>query len=88
MLAGDWGPVFCRVDGVELKNLAQYRCQTPLIDILLPVMDTNLFGVPTAAPTEVLSVGDGVYIFLFPLPIGTHTIEFQNISYTVTVSPR
>jgi hypothetical protein len=90
MAAEEFGPLFCKVDGVELKNIAQYRSQTPLIDITLPATpagDNNIFWVPVDEPTHVLSVGDGYYIMLKPLPVGTHTLEFQGIHYTIHVAP-
>ncbi len=86
-LSGEFGPVFCRVDGVEVKNLDKYRASTPLMDFILPASDAsdNIFGMPMADGQEVKSVGDGVYVLLCPLPVGVHTIEFQNIHYTVRV---
>ncbi len=89
-VAGEFGPLFCKVDGVELKNIEQYRCQTTLIDIIIPATpagDNNLFWVPVAEPTPVKSVGDGVYVFLYPLAVGTHTLEFPGIQYTIHVTP-
>jgi hypothetical protein len=34
-----------------------------------------------------MSVGDGLYAFVNPLPVGVHTLEFGGVFYTVTVSP-
>jgi len=85
-----WGvQLYCRLNGVEMKNLMQYRCETPLISITIPAMDSNLFWAPTTEPTPVLSVGDGFYIFLYPLPVGTHTLEFSggDVHYTIHVVP-
>jgi len=86
-IAGEFGPIFCKVDGVELKNLVQYRVQTPLMYFVLPEMagDNNIFFMPIPAGQEVRSVGDGLYIMLNPLAKGTHTVEFQNIHYTIHV---
>jgi hypothetical protein len=87
-LKGLWGTLDCIIDGVPMKNVEQYRCETRLMSITLPAMESNLFSVPTTEPTPVLSVGDGLYAFLYPLPVGTHTLEFGGVQYTVTVSPR
>ncbi len=88
--AGVFGPLFCKVDGVELKNLTAYRFATPLMYFVLPAMDAdnNIFYMPIAEGQEVYSVGDGYYILLNPLAIGEHTIEFPGIHYTIQVSPR
>jgi hypothetical protein len=90
IISGEFGPVFCKVDGVELKNIEKYRVETPLMDVIIPATpegDNNLFWVPVDVPTQVLSVGDGFYVMLHPLSVGTHTIEFQNIQYTIEVVP-
>lgn len=87
--AGDFGPLACKVDGVELKNLGAYRAATPLMYFVLPASaaDNNIFAVPVTDGQSVYSVGDGFYVLLKPLSVGIHTIEFQNIHYTITVSP-
>ena len=89
MVAGNWGPLFCIVDGVVLQNVEQYRCSTPLINITLPAMaaDNNIFFVPVAEGTQVSSVGDGIYIMLTPLAVGTHSLVIPNVSYTIHVVP-
>lgn len=91
IVEGKWGPLFCKIDGYKLKNLEQYRCETPLISINIPPTpegDNNIFWVPVSEWTPVLSVGDGVYVFLHPLPVGTHTLEIPNVHYTIHVVPR
>jgi hypothetical protein len=87
--AGEFGQLFCKVDGVELKNLTEYRFATPLMYFILQEMawDNNIFFVPVAEGQEVYSVGDGYYIMLKPLPVGTHTLEFPFIHYTINVAP-
>ncbi len=88
-LQGLWGPIYCVLDGVSIKNPEKYRFETSLMSITLPGgMESNIFGVPTTEPTPVLSVGDGIYLFLNPLPVGVHQLEFNGIHYTVTVSQR
>ncbi len=87
-VAGVYGTLFCRVDGVEIKNVTQYRAVTPLMTVTFPeaiAATNNIFFVPVAADETIQSVGDGVYVFLFPLPAGQHTIEFNGIVYTVNV---
>jgi hypothetical protein len=89
MVAGNWGPLYCIVDGVVLNNVEQYRCSTPLISITLPALaaDNNIFFVPVAEGTQVSSVGDGIYIMLAPLAVGTHSLVIPNVSYTIHVVP-
>ena len=76
---------------VEILNVTAYRFATPLIQITYlqasPAND-NIFAVDIAAGQTFYSVGDGVYLLLYPLPVGVHTLEFNNIQYTITVSPR
>lgn len=87
-LKGLWGSLDCIIDGVPMKNVDAYRCQTPLMSLVLPAgMASNIFGVATTAPTPVMSVGDGLYAFVNPLPVGVHTLQFGGVFYTVTVSP-
>ncbi len=89
-VAGEFGALFCTLDGVALKNVTQYRFATPLMHFILPASaaNNNIFGMPVADGQEVYSVGDGVYILLQPLSVGVHTLEFNSIQYTITVSPR
>jgi hypothetical protein len=89
-VAGEFGALFCTVDGVAVKNVTQYRFATPLMYFVLPASaaNNNIFGVPIADGQEVYSVGDGVYILLHPLPVGTHILEFNFIYYTIHVAPR
>jgi len=89
-VSGEFGALFCTVDGVALNNVTQYRFATPLMHFILPASpaNNNIFGVPLAEGQEVYSAGDGVYILLHPLPVGTHTLEFNSIHYTIHVAPR
>jgi hypothetical protein len=90
-VAGEFGTLFCTVDGVALKNVTEYRFVTPLMHFIFPeavAANNNIFGVPLAEGQEVYSVGDGVYILLNPLPVGTHTLEFNNIHYTIHVAKK
>ncbi len=89
-IAGVYGPLFCRLDGVDIKNVTAYRFATPLMQLTFPEAvpaSDNFFAVDIAAGQTVYSVGDGVYLLLNPLPVGVHTLEFPSIQYTITVSP-
>jgi hypothetical protein len=63
----------CEIDGASLQNLSAYRHQSPLY-MFGPLPEDNLLGVP--AGTTALSVDDGIYLLLTPLPVGDHTIHF------------
>jgi hypothetical protein len=87
------------IDGVPVQHLAAYRHQSPLF-VWGPVPADNIVGAP--AGTTALSVDDGVYLLLTPLPPGTHTIHFTgtfngpdpvvmgtiDTTYQITVVPR
>jgi hypothetical protein len=63
----------CQIDGVEVANISDYRCQTPdgaEYMVTLPDLD-NPFGIP--AGTYGPCVDDGIYLMLAPLPAGQHT---------------
>jgi hypothetical protein len=85
--------IWCTIDGVALKNLEQYRVQTPLVTFSAP--DNNITFVP--GPQSGQSVGDGYNVLLTPLSVGTHIIHFggifpnwnyvEDILYTVHVVP-
>lgn len=62
----------CEVDGVALKNLAQYRTESPLFDVFFPAGDIYGIGPATYGP----SMDEGYYIMLAPLSAGKHTIHF------------
>jgi hypothetical protein len=63
------------VDGVKLKNLEQYRVQSPLFTFTYP--DNNIFGAP-AGPTQ--AVADVYMTFLKPLSPGNHTLQFSQVT--------
>jgi hypothetical protein len=82
------------IDGVALRDLRQYRADSPSFDIL----DTDLiddFGLPISQPN--LAVAAGYWIMLAPLPAGRHTIHFiaeefdgsivVDVTYHLTVGP-
>ncbi len=89
MVAGEFGTLFCKVDGVDVKNVTQYRFTTSLMHFILPASkaNNNIFGVDVKEGQEVWSMGDGFYLLLHPLPVGTHSLEFPGIKYTIHVVP-
>jgi hypothetical protein len=84
------------IDGVRVRNPSQYFEQSPLFDVQLPT--DNIYGVDESAVPQLLfspSVDQGYYLFLQPLPPGTHTIKWkakiasveQNVTYNIVVKP-
>jgi hypothetical protein len=97
--------MFADIDGVPVKNLTQYRATSHLFKFG-PLPDNNVlqywrsqdYNIPDApAGTITISVADGYYLMLEPLPIGIHTIHFggtvndsgylgeQETTYQITV---
>jgi len=81
------------VDGIAVSNLLSYRSVTPLFSFALP--GDNLLGLP--AGTVGSGVSDGVYVFLSPMNVGSHTVAIHIGStafgtvdeiYQLTVVPR
>jgi hypothetical protein len=69
----------CEVDGKSIEGLDGYRVQSPLYTFG-PLPDNNIlqsFGLDAPAGSTSLSVADGVYLMLAPLPVGPHTIHFH-----------
>ena len=62
------------VDGVSLKDLEDYRVQSPLFNFTFP--QDNSFGAPPG-PTQ--AVSDGIFIILEPLSPGNHTIHAKGV---------
>ena len=70
--------MFAEIDGVPIKDLQQYRTQSPLFT-LGPLPENNIFqweGFQCPAGTTTPSVADGFCLMLKPLSAGTHTIHF------------
>ena len=63
------------IDGVAIKNLENYRVQSGLFNVTLPV--NNNPGV-AAGPTQ--AVSDGYMVFLHPLSPGNHTLQFSQLT--------
>ena len=89
----------CEIDGVSVKDLGNYRVQSPLYTFG-PLPDNNIlqyFGINAPAGTTSLSVADGIQIMVEPLSVGGHTIHFHaeapgfnfllDITYNLTVTP-
>lgn len=91
----DGAEVSCKIDGVEVANLAGYRQRTPLGNEYMCTMpEGNLFdsfGLP--AGTYGPAIDDGIYLLLAPLSRGKHTIRFSGssgnftsaVTYNITV---
>ena len=92
------------IDGQPVQNLGAYRVVSPAYTIG-PLPENNIlqaFDVDAPAGSTSLSVADGVYVLVRPLPVGEHTIHFHgemhdeaqkfhfllDITYTITVAPR
>jgi len=60
------------IDGVKLKNLENYRVQFGLFDVTFP--ENNIFSVK---PGNTKVVSDGFWVFLKPLAVGKHELEFS-----------
>jgi hypothetical protein len=58
------------IDGVNIGNLDSYRFQSPLFNLTFP--ENNIAGIE---PQTTKAVSDGFWIFLGPLPPGTHEIH-------------
>ena len=76
---------FATIDGFTIKDWGKYRVTSPLYSMLLP--DKNVWNVK--GPQETQSIADGWYLFLKPLPSGSHKIAFggQKTDITATSGP-
>lgn len=92
--------LFCTIDGRSVKQLANFRVQSPLFEFG-PLPNNNLLGAPEGSTSP--SVSDGIFLMLAPLSVGSHTLHFggvvdlteiggpifiQDITYHITVVPR
>lgn len=64
---------FAVIDGRPVRNLDDYRTESPLF-IWGPLPEDNTFGAPGGTMSP--AVDAGVYLFLAPLGVGKHVIEF------------
>jgi hypothetical protein len=87
---------FVEIDGVAISDPQQYLEKSVLFDVVLPT--DNVFGATAADIPELTlspSVDEGFYLFVLPLPPGSHTIRWrassaacgtvQDITYHLTV---
>ncbi len=74
--------LFCEVDGKSVKNLADYRVQSPAFTYG-PLPDNNVlqfFGLTAPEGSTSLSVADGVFVMLAPLSAGKHKLRFGGMA--------
>lgn len=71
-LVMDTAEITCEIDGVPVRNLEQYRHQSPAAPLILS--EDNMLGRPPG-PFGMI-VDDGYYLILAPLSVGTHTIHW------------
>ena len=65
----------CQIDGVEVKDIAAYRCMTPDgAEYMINFPENNVWGLPAGVYGP--SIDDGIYLMVTPLPPGEHTIHF------------
>lgn len=67
------------IDGKPVKNLADYRAQSPVFTFYLPA--GNIFGLPEGPGS---AVSDGFWAIVPPLSSGSHTVSFGG---TIALSP-
>ena len=79
-----------RVDGVRVKNIAQYRVTSPVFNAFFPehaiFSDRLLPGGTIPHGVHGPLVSDGYWVLLKPLSRGTHTIYTNGITYILTVT--
>jgi len=65
------------VDGVAVKDVAQYRLPTPVFSMTYPAhnISVELFGCTDALGTYTPAIADGYALILTPLAVGEHTIH-------------
>lgn len=103
MATCDADSVAVSIDGIPVRDADRYYVdarETSLFDVQLPA--NNILGLTEEDAEDLLlspSAHSGYYLFLHPLPPGTHTIEWhaggecglpdaqQDISYTIEVVP-
>jgi hypothetical protein len=84
------------LDGVPVRQLREFRVQSPVFSVTLP--EGNVVGVPSG--TYAPMVSDGYWLMLAPLSAGAHTIHFKNeitggpfagtateVTYHLTIGP-
>jgi hypothetical protein len=79
-LVMDTAEIACEIDGVPVRNLEQFRAQSPAAPVVLG--EDNMLGFPPGQYGMI--VDDGYYLILAPLSVGTHTIHWE---YSVNIIP-
>jgi hypothetical protein len=90
---------FATINGVPVKNLEDYRVESPLFEFG-PLPEDNyfeFFGLDAPAGTTSLAVDAGIYLMLAPLSVGEHEIHYEgkveafdfeiDTTYHITVAP-
>jgi hypothetical protein len=68
----EYGAISASLDGKELQNLAKYRTLTGFFNLVVP--KDNVFH---NRPGTWRSVNDGYFVFLEPLPVGSHELHLK-----------
>jgi hypothetical protein len=72
-MAGDeYGVVEATIDGVKIKDLANYRTQSGIFNSIQ--VDNNIYEVPVGT---FRALADGYFVFLEPLSAGNHTVNLK-----------
>jgi hypothetical protein len=71
----DVGSLEVTVDGKKVKNLGDYRVQSPAYHFFLPA-ENNMWGIADVNASGYFGVADGYYVMLKPLSSGKHTVQF------------
>lgn len=78
------------IDGVPLKNVAQYRVTSPVFNAFFPenaiFSDTIILGGTIPHGWHGPLVSDGYWVLLKPLSRGTHVIRAGGVTYRLTIT--
>ena len=67
------------VDGENIRNLHDYRAESPLFSVHAPAETSRPAGGGLPALTgETKGVSDGYWLLLEPFPVGPHTIRIHS----------
>jgi hypothetical protein len=69
------------IDGTPVPNLWSYRIEAPTFNATFP--SDNVFGIPEGS---YMSVADGYWVFLEPLPPGQHEIRLHAVATDPTAT--
>jgi hypothetical protein len=70
------------IDGVPLRNLTDYRTQSPVVSYWLTSdsLQNSLFGFTNPGGLEYPFASAGFWVMFTPLHAGTHTLHFTAAS--------